>query len=179
MKACLLANGPSLANVDFGRVALPVIGMNRSWKVRVDTVAHVTLERWHYDQNPGWHEDMAAMGKLYVAGSGWPCGEVLKFAQGTFSRDVFKDGVVTELNGVGSVFYACLQVAYTLGYRTVYALGLDLGGGVHFDGSPASPNVERQNAMFAHVPADLTIFVAGSPESRAIFEKRDLSEVYE
>lgn len=177
MKAVLLANGPSLANVDFDRVTLPAIGMNRSWKVRVDPVAHVTLERWHYDQNPGWHEDMAAMGKLYVAGSGWPCGEVLKFGQGTFSRDVFKDGVVTELNGCGSVFWASCQVAYTLGYRELWALGLDLQGD-HFDGSPASPNVVRQNHFWQFAPPDLTIYCCGSPDSKANLEHRTLEELY-
>jgi hypothetical protein len=155
--------------------------------VRCDHVAHVVLERWHYENDPGWHEDMASCGRLYTArekglhvppGSDWPDGtHILDFGRGRFSRDVFKDGVVCSLYGVGSVAYAALQVAYTLGYRKVYALGLDLGG-PHFDGSPASPKVEEQNRLFAHVPEELEVVVAGSPESKAVFPKVSVEEVY-
>lgn len=173
----MLANGPSLVNVDIARINLPIMGLNRSWKVCDSPAYQVCLETSHYQAAPEFYERMAREGKLYVAGSSWKIGKVLAFGGGTFSRDVFKEGVVCELNQVGSVFYASLQVAYTLGYRTIYALGLDLGG-PHFDGSPASPNVERQNQLFKHVPDDLEVFVAGSPESRAIFEKRSLEEAY-
>lgn len=138
---------------------------------------HVGLEPVHYHAAPEYHERMAKKGTLYTVGAGWPVGRNLAFGSGTFSRDVFKDGVVTQIGNVGSVFYAALQVAYTLGYRKVYALGLDLSG-PHFDGTPASPVVEEQNKLFQHCPSDLEILVAGSPESRAIFPKVDLEEVY-
>jgi hypothetical protein len=67
-------------------------------------------------------------------------------------------------------------VAYSLGYREVFALGLDLRGD-HFDGSPASVNVAQQNAMFKWIPEDMTVKVCGSPESRAVFEKCGFEEV--
>jgi hypothetical protein len=176
VKAAILCNGESLNRHDLSCITLPVWGLNRSWKVYPNPERQVVLETTHYAANPSWHERMAQEGRLYVVGE-WPCGHLLRFAEsGTFSRDVFKDGVVTQLHGVGSVFYAALQVAYTLGYREVFALGLDLQG-AHFDGTPASPNVARQNAMFVHVPEDLKVWTCGSPESRAVFEKCGFEEL--
>lgn len=178
MKLAILANGPSLPSKDdLARVRIPFMGMNRSWMRVPNPDYHVGLEPVHYHANPKYHERVAKSGGLYVVGSGWPCGRKLEFGSGTFSRDVFKDGVVTQMNNVGSVFWAALQVACTLGYRTVYALGLDLYG-PHFDGTPASAYVERQNEMFRFVPDDLKVFVAGSPESRAIFPHVSIEEVY-
>jgi hypothetical protein len=146
---------------------------------------HVALEPVHFHANPEYHQRVARYGGLYVVGGdgqpgvpAWPCGKVLAFGSGTFSRDVFADGVVTGLNGVGSVFYAALQVAYTLGYREVFALGLDLSG-PHFDGTPASPHVERQNELFRFIPEDMSVLTCGSPESRAIFEKVEFGAVCE
>lgn len=154
-----------------------MMGLNRSWMRQPDPAMHVGLETVHYYANPEYYARVAKHGGLYAIGAGWPIGTQLQFGGGTFSRDVFKDGVVTQLNDVGSVFYASLQVAYTLGYRTIYALGLDLTG-PHFDGSPASPHVEKQNQLFANIPDDMKVYVCGSPESRAIFPKVPIEEVY-
>lgn len=186
MKLAILANGPSLpSRADLARVKLPVMGLNRSWKVYPTPDRHVALERYHYEQAPAYHDRLASIGRLYTVrdttvnvpnGAEWPTGtKILPFGRGTFSTRL-EDGIVCELNGVGSVFYAALQVAYALGYRTIYALGLDLFG-PHFDDSPASLNVERQNALFVNVPSDLTVLTCGSPASRANFEKVPFSEV--
>lgn len=176
MKLALLANGPSLAMHDLTRVKLPMMGMNRSWKLVPDPLLHVGLETIHYHAAPDYFDRMAKKGGLYVVGAGWPVGKQLQFGSGTFSRDVFKDGVVTQLNNVGSVAYAAIQVAYSLGYKELFMLGLDLDG-PHFDGSPASGNVVAQNSLFAYFPSDLKVWVCGSPESRANLEKCDFSEV--
>lgn len=177
MKLAVLANGPSLPSKDdLARVKLPFMGMNRSW-MRVPNPAYqVGLETTHYHANPKFFERVAKAGGLYVIGAGWPCGKQLDFGTGTFSRDVFTEGVVTQLGNVGSVFYASLQIAYSLNYREIYALGLDLSG-PHFDGSPASLNVEAQNTLWKWIPDDLKVFVCGSDDSRATFEKVPFSEV--
>lgn len=178
MTLCLLANGPSLLGVDFTRVRYPMLGMNRSHMLCQNPTYHVGLETVHYKANPEYHERMAKRGTLFVVGAGWPCGKHLAFGSGTFSRDVFKDGVVTQLGDVGSVFWAALQVAYSLGYRKVYALGLDLSG-PHFDGTPASAHVEKQNELFKWTPPDMEVSTIGSPESKAIFPKLPIEAAYE
>lgn len=177
MKVCLLANGPSLSTVDLSRVTLPVMGMNRSYKVCNDPDYHVALEGDHLRAAPDFFSDMARAGRLYVAGGSWTIGKVMPILPSSvgFSKDI-KQGVVTEMHGVGSVFYVALQVAYSLGYREVFALGLDLRGD-HFDGSPASPHVAKQNAMFAHIPEDMKVWTCGSPDSLATFEKCGFDEV--
>ena len=150
------------------------MGLNRSHMVYPSPDYHVTLDGDHYRETPKWFEAMAKLGRLYVAGGSWkeltPQAHILPIRKDVeFSTDLGL-GVVTELHGVGSVFYAALQVAYCLGYRTVYALGLDLQGG-HFDGSPASPWVFRQNQLWKYIPADLKVWTCGSPESKATFPK--------
>ncbi len=170
MKLCILANGPSLANHDLAKIRVPVMGLNRSHSVYPSPDYHVTLDGDHYRQTPKWFEAMAKLGKLYVAGGCWTIGKVLPIRKDCeFSTDLGL-GVVTELGGVGSVFYAALQIAYCLGYREVSALGLDLDG-PHFDGSPASPWVFRQNQLWKHIPADMSVLTCGSPESKATFPK--------
>jgi hypothetical protein len=179
VRLAVLCNGPSLASHDLSRIKIPVMGLNRSHAVYPSPDYHVTLDGDHYRQTPKWYEAIAKLGKLYVAGECWTIGKVLPIRKDCeFSTDL-KLGVVTELGGVGSVFYAALQVAYGLGYREVYALGLDLGGGVHFDGTPCSPHVERQNELFRHLPSDLTVRVVGSPESRANLPRMTFAEMLE
>ena len=175
MKCVLLGNGPSLARHDLSQIAYPKFGMNRSWMLEPDPAYHVGLEPVHYHANPDYFERLGKLGRLYVVGGGWPCGKLLAFASGIKFSTRLEDGIVTELHGIGSIFYASLQIAYALGFREVLALGLDLDG-PHFDGSPASANVEAQNKLFAHVPADLKVKVCGSPESRAVFPKVDFEE---
>lgn len=170
MKLVLLANGPSLATHDLSKITLPVMGLNRSWKVYPEPAFHVVLEGDHYRANPEYHHRIAKKGGLFVTGENWKCGKVYKNLSGPgFSKDL-SEGIVTEMHGVGSVFYAALQVAYALGFRTIYALGLDLSGD-HFDGSPASAHVARQNLMFRFIPEDLVVLTCGSQSSLAIFEK--------
>jgi hypothetical protein len=187
LKLAILANGLSLNDHDLTKIALPVMGLNRSWKVYPGKgpdgpFAHVALDTDHYREAPAWYRAMSAWGKLYVAGGAWkeltPAAKILPIRTDVqFSTDL-AEGVVCSLNGVGSVFYAALQVAYSLGYREVFALGLDLSG-PHFDGTPASPYVERQNELFRFIPEDMSVLTCGSTESRAIFEKVEFGSVCE
>jgi hypothetical protein len=191
LKLAILANGPSLNDHDLTKIALPVMGLNRSWKVYPSNPPgtgcappnyHVALDTDHYREAPAWYRAVSVWGALYVAGGAWkeltPAAHILPIRTDVqFSTDLAQ-GVVCSLNGVGSVFYAALQVAYSLGYREVFALGLDLQGG-HFDGTPASPHVERQNELFRFIPEDMSVLTCGSPESRAIFEKVEFGAVCE
>lgn len=176
MKLAILANGPSLADHDLSRIACDVMGMNRSWKLFSDPDHHVALDGDHYRDNPFYHESLAERSRLYVAGGAWKIGRKMPLLPGPgFSKDI-REGVVAEMGGVGSVTFVALQVAYSLGYRQCFILGLDLQGS-HFDGTPAGSQMGKQNAMFALVPEEMKVWTCGSPESLATFPKVDFGSV--
>jgi hypothetical protein len=156
----ILANGPSLANYDFGRLGMDTLGMNASFMAHWASW-HVVVERDQFDQFPGVYREMGRQGTLFAIGA-WPVGHRLKpFPEALrgevpFSFDL-ELGVVEGIHPIGSVAYAALQLAVWMGYATIYFLGLDLGpvgGEGHFHGKAlADPLMEHQNQLF-HVASD-------------------------
>ena len=167
----ILANGPSLARYDFGRVVMDTIGMNASFLAHWATW-HIAVERDQWDQFPGVYRELHRQGTLFAIGA-WPVGihirplpQALR-GEVPFSFDLNR-GVVEGLHPIGSVAYAALQLAVWMGYERIYFLGLDLGpegGAGHFHGDePSDPLMIHQNELF-HVAAEE---LKGMPHSVAI-----------
>lgn len=159
-KVAILANGPSLARYDFGRVAMDTLGMNASFMAHWATY-HVAIERDQWDQFPGVYRHLHLEERLFTIGS-WPVGHRIKplpealRGEVPFSFDL-TTGVVEGIHPIGSVAYAALQLAVWMGYGLIYFLGLDLGavgGAGHFQGdAPADPLMIHQNELF-HVAGE-------------------------
>jgi hypothetical protein len=169
----ILGNGPSLIGHDLSLLKR-TIGTNRTLRVHPSPTYQVCLEHVHADAAPVEYMKLAREGKLFVAGA-WEMGHVIPLLNGgpvKFSRDL-EEGVVTQIGTTGSVIYAAVQIAAFMGYAPIFLVGVDLAG-PHFDGTPASRHLARQNELFAHVPSDVEVRVVG--ESKAWFPRVSFEE---
>lgn len=165
----ILGNGPSLLHHDLAAWKGATIGTNRSHRVHASTY-HVAAER-RYEA-----ELSALKCPVFVAGMGWQNFmevPILDARVTSFSRDI-EQGVVVCKGTVGSVLFAALQIASWLGARPIYLVGVDLAG-PHFDDSPASKELIRQNELFRLVPKDVEVFAV--PPSLSVFPKKEWIEV--
>lgn len=170
----ILGNGPSLIGHDLTRLPR-IISTNRALSLVSNPTYHCCLESTHALREPVVYQALAKAGKLFVAGE-WEQGHVVPLFNGgpvKFSRDL-TEGVVTQIGTVGSVVYFALQLAAWMGLSPIYLVGVDLHGD-HFDGTPASPHLQRQNELFRHVPADVEVYRT-SPDSLAKFPYRSFEE---
>lgn len=131
-KACfVLGNGPSLADVrNYMLDMLPTFGTNRiylkytpTFYVCVnDLIARQSLDEISKLTSMKFITERVAIPGAFQLHSGPPC----------FSTDITK-----EVYEGGTVTYVALQIAFSLGYRNVYLLGVD-----HSYVSPGEPNAE-------------------------------------
>ena len=165
----ILGNGPSLLTYDLGQWRGLSLGTNRSHRVHQSTY-HMALEQ-KYEAGL-----MKLKCPVFVAGTGWRVGyecPILSATVTTFSRDM-EHGVVIGKGTVGSVVFAAIQLAAYMGASPIYLVGVDLAG-PHFDGTPASKHLTRQNELFALVPKDVEVYAV--PPSLSVFPKKEWSEV--
>jgi hypothetical protein len=178
------------------------IGMNASWTVHWPTY-HVCLDRKQDEMTANMYARLLAQGKVPVGCKGpkvfeqlgkegrlftwgsWPTAygaySMPKMSRATrpgrqtalsFSTNI-AEGIQLGLDGFGAVSYAALQVAVSLGFTTMFWLGLDLGlSGAHHHGWwPADEDrMKRQNTLFTHAetilePLGIKSYVVGSPGS--------------
>ena len=115
----ILASGPSLAQVDLGRLSRRlVIGLNRSFLVYPDTHYHCTMDQRLFDEYPTELERSRYLFTL----EGRPFGIPLHLlgSEG-FSFDM-QQGVYSGY----TVSYLALQLAAYMGFKEIFFLGLDL-----------------------------------------------------
>ncbi len=184
--ACaILFNGPSLAGVDFERIPVPTIGMNRThrgnpalggWEpdylVVIDDVwLRVPTIRDH----PG-----LVNGSLNTGDHGYRATRSLRAKP--FSLDLAFDGYVCHTPCTSG--HLALQLAVYLGFTRIYCLGFDLGG-KHFDGSPGESQHFRLAVAYhkRQIPVlqerGVEVYVCGSPDSIAPFPHAPLSALLE
>ncbi len=184
--ACaILHNGPSLSLWEgrLGEIQVPLIGMNRAvrgyvgvlgagysgpqpdyycfvdhpWAMKPEVLAHPKVV------NGSTLETDPSKGRAYRV--------TRSYRMAPFSFDLARDGFVGLVPC--STGFLALQLAWWLGFRRAYLVGLDLSGG-HFDGTNASTSMpdavkhyekmaERLQALEG--PDRFEVLVCGSPNS--------------
>lgn len=160
MPALLLGNGPSLRDIDFERVSVPVVlGMNRSWKAYQATYHCLMYREDHIsaltsgDCRPHVLFSLMQPHQAMALRQVVPELHHVRFPQirtrhplGTMAFDGLEKG--TPCRNTGQL---AIEVALWLGCQPIYLLGYDLGyGDGHFfdDVSPTVEWRDRQRALF-------------------------------
>lgn len=149
----ILANGPSLREaVDKPMPQdLVTIGVNQSWRLFPNAELHVAADfsQQSFEGAEDFYRMKSSRGELFAT-EAWFRGVPIKLLPpgATWSSDL-NYGAVLDRNGVGSVTYLALQLAWWLGCQPIYICGLDLEG-PKFTGEPSA--VSRQNELFALTP---------------------------
>lgn len=174
----ILGNGASILNHDLSRIAIPTIGLNRSWRLH-DSTYFVCADYRHYCKA------FDAMSHLFVSGFAsadkWSVGTRVKALSGGdhWSNDLETGWVLAHADGPGSVLHASLQLARWLGFGRAYLLGTDFQG-PHFDGTEAYDRMDDYHNRLMDVArqrSGMDLYVCGSPDSLCRLPKVEFSEV--
>lgn len=123
-RIAILCNGPSLADHPLNKIDCETMGLNRSWELQ-QSGRHVMLdpEQWEYfTRTTG--KPLSELGHLYTSADG-PGDTKLRMMDSRhprFSFEPIKHGVFSGR----CVTWVALQLARSLGYDTIYMVGLDL-----------------------------------------------------
>lgn len=173
----ILMNGPSLPG-DLSCLDMPTIGTNRTHKgwpgyngpqpEYLCIVDKVWLDRTDWRRGIEAHPAVIN-GSYHEKSVGY---RVKRDWTSVFSFDLEK-GYACHTPGTAG--HLALQTAVYLGFTDLYCYGFDLSGG-HFDGTSGSRRFDQAVAAHkAQIPllkkAGINVWVVGSPDSKAPFQK--------
>jgi hypothetical protein len=183
-KVAILFNGWSLKELDLKRIkGMPVIGMNRTHRgflgydgPEPDYLCAVDRE-WIHNPRVRSHPRLVN-GSIEKDNVGYRA--TRNFRMTPFSPDIGRDGFPPFIPGTTG--FLALHLAVYLGFTEIYCLGLDLCG-QHFDGSKGSLHFTHMTAHFKRMAPKLLehakVYVVGSPDSRAPFDKITFDQMLE
>jgi hypothetical protein len=185
-KVAILFNGWSLSKHDLHRLkpnGFPVIGINRTHIGHrgydgpdPDYLCVVDLH-WVRDPIVRRHPGLVN-GSVDKDPVGYRA--TRNFRMTPFAADMGRDGYPPFVPGTTG--FLALHLAVYLGFTELYCLGLDVCG-QHFDGSSGSLHFSHMKKHFDRMAPKLLehakVFVVGSPDSRAPFQKITYEEMFQ
>lgn len=123
-RLAILCNGPSLSDYPLNKIDCETMGLNRSWELQ-RSAYHVILdpEQWEYYRRTTGRP-LSELGHLYTAEDG-PGDTKLRMMDSRHPRFSFEPVNHGVFSG-RCVTWVALQLARSLGYDTIYMVGLDL-----------------------------------------------------
>lgn len=151
--ACFVVGcGPSLTRTDLAPLAhLPVFGINRVWRAGLPR-----LDWYYWSDQPIWDEHETDIRRFVARGGrawcydahGFPVGEPVQVVTGRAAHGVARSGPIRQ---GGSSAHAACNLAWRLGVRRIYLVGMDLrldGGRRYPWGEPL--HADEQKHWSAH-----------------------------